>query len=99
MGGIDSPALGHRLDRNAPQHVRSEGGNRSSTKPRRAPYCGGVFKDPSVCVVVLRDPHRVPGRWPKDATGVRVEPRVLTTDPRRGQAASTDGRIGVAGFY
>jgi hypothetical protein len=47
--GTNRQALGYRLDRNTPQHVRSEGGDRSSTKPRRAPYCGCVFRDPSVC--------------------------------------------------
>ena len=36
--GGPKPALGCCLGRNAPQHVRPEEGNRSSTKPYRSPY-------------------------------------------------------------
>jgi hypothetical protein len=40
----DDPALGHCLGRNAPQRVRPEGGDRSSTKPYISPrgWCQGL---------------------------------------------------------
>ena len=69
-GGADSPARGHRLSRNAPQHVRPEESGRSSTKPYGPPrlWWWKRVGGPPGLSALLKGPARRRGTGTTDAS-------------------------------
>ena len=91
-GGADSPARGHRLSRNAPQHVRPEESGRSSTKPYGPPrlWWWKRVGGPPGLSALLKGPARRRGTGTTDASKPpAVLPRGDSDKGRRGPKAPT----------
>lgn len=90
--GQDDLALGHCLGRNAPQRVRPEGGDRSSTKPYISPrgWCQGLVirgapgRRFPAGVPSRRGPARQPGdRAAQSCSGVSRTVKKFASSPDR----------------